>query len=332
MDRRRFASLVALGCAGAPLLSVAQRVAKVPRIGFLSYPSFETPQVQALVEAARQGLREHGYLEGKNTVIEYRSAAGKTEDLPRVVRELVALEVDVIVMGAGRLARVARQVTTTIPIVAAALGDPVEEGLAASLARPGGNVTGLTILSAELIPKRLSLLKELLPRASRITGLWQLRQFGGETTKEMLADAEATAQANGMQLQLVAMGDSTELDGAFAAIAQKRPDALFMFTSAALFFVRQRVVDLAAKYRLPAMYYEREFPATGGLISYGPSLADSFRRTASYVDRILKGSKPGELPIEQPTKFELAINLRAAKALGIAIPQSLLVRADEVIQ
>src|SRR5215471_19740117 len=214
---------------------MGQRITKVPRLGLLALPSFEIPTVQVLLDAFHQGLRENGYNEGKNILVEYRSALGKFEDLPRLARELVELEVDIIALGAGRLARIARQATTTIPIVAATLGDPLEEGLAASLSRPGGNVTGLSLVSVELIPKRLSLLKEMLPQASRIAGLWQLRESGGDTTKEMLSQAQAAAQALGLDLQLVVMGDSAKLADAFAAIAQKRPDALFMFTSNALF-------------------------------------------------------------------------------------------------
>ena len=332
MDRRRFASLVALGCVGAPFPSVAQRPSRIPQIGFLAHPTFESREVQALVEAFRQGLREHAYVEGKNIVIQYRSAQGRSEDLPRLARELVALEVDVIVLGVGRVARIASEATTTIPIVAAVMGDPVEEGFAVSLARPGGNVTGLSYLSKEMIPKRLSLLKDLLPQASRVTGLWQSREFGGDTTKEMLSDSETVAKTIGIELHPVGMGDSAKLEDTFAAIVRKRPDALFMFPSTALFFERRRVVDLATKYRLPTMYYDREFARVGGLISYGASTHDLWRRSAAYVDKILKGAKPRDLPIELPTKFELAINLPTAKSLGITIPQSVLLRADEVIE
>jgi putative ABC transport system substrate-binding protein len=212
------------------------------------------------------------------------------------------------------------------------MGDPVEDGLAASLARPGGNVTGLTFLGPELVLKRLELLKQMLPTVSRAAALWHRDVLGERRMKEVQSEAAAAARTMGVQLQLVEIRGSGELDGAFSAIAREHADALVVLPSGVLYAEQRRIVDLAARHRLPTMYSVREWVANGGLVSYGSSLADLQRRSATYVDRILKGAKPGDLPIEQPTKFELVINLKTAKALGITVPQSLLVRADEVIQ
>ncbi|TMH37157.1 MAG: ABC transporter substrate-binding protein [Betaproteobacteria bacterium] len=332
MDRRKFVGLVALGGMLRPLAGYAQQRAKVPRIGVLAIVPLQSPGMQALVDALEQGLRDRGYIDGKTVLIEYRSAGGKFEQFPNLAGELIALNVDVIVVGTSRAARIVRQATTTIPIVAVAMGDPVEDGLAASLARPGGNVTGLTYIGAELVAKRLALLREMLPSASRVAVLLQAGESQRETN-EMLAEAEIVARAMSVQLQVVGVRGTDDLDSAFSAMAQKRTDALVVSQNSGLLFAeRQRIVDLAAKYRLPSIYYAREFVAAGGLISYGSSAADLFKRAAFYIDRILKGAKPGDLPIEQPTKFELVINLQTAKALRLAIPQSLLLRADEVIQ
>ena len=330
MDRRRFVGGVALGFAVAPFAG-AQSAARIPRVGVLAVVPFESPEMQAILDAFRKGLRELGYVEGQNIAIEYRSASGKFEQLPNMASELVCLKVDVIVVGTTAVARAAQQVTTTIPIVATGMGDPVADGLAASLARPAGNVTGLTYLGPQLVLKRLELLKDMLPTVSRTAALWGRDNFGERTMKD-LSEAETVARTKGMQLQLVEARGAGELDEAFSAIAGEHPDALVVFPSAVVFVERKRIVEFAATQRLPAMYFMKEFVAIGGLSSYGPNYAEEVRRSATYVDKILKGAKPGDLPIEQPTKFEFVINLQTVKALGLAIPQSLLLRADEVIQ
>ncbi len=331
-DRRTFIGSLAGGLIVAPLAAHAQQAAKVPRVGFLAVVPLESPEMQAALDTFRQGLRERGYVEGQNIVIEYRSTGGKLEQLPGLASELVRLKVDIFVTGSTQVARAVKQVTATIPIVAATMADPLEDGLVTSLARPGGNVTGLSYLGPELVPKRLELLKQMLPSATRIAALWLRDHFSERRMKEVLSEVEAVARRMGVQLQLVEVHGPDELDGAFSAIARQRPDALDVFPSSALFFERRRIVDLAAKHRLPSIYFVREFVAIGGLASYGPSLADLFRRSAIYVDKILRGAKAGDLPIEQPTKFELVINLKTAKALGITVPQALLLRADEVIE
>jgi putative ABC transport system substrate-binding protein len=329
--RRAFIGALA-GVLAAPLAAGAQQPAKVARIGFLVTGSLESPETRISLDAFRQGLRERGYVEGQNIVIEYRAADGKIERLPDLAIELARLKVDLIVAGSTPQARAAQQATKTIPIVAGAMGDPVGDGLVASLSRPGGNITGLTFLGPELVPKRLDLLKEALPRVSRVAALWHPGAFSERTTTDMLKQTEAAARTLGVQLQLVGVRGSDEFDRAFSTMIKERAEALIVFPSSMLFNERRRIVDLAAKRRLPAMYNAREFAALGGLIAYGASLTDLLRRSATYVDKILKGAKPGDLPIEQPTKFELLINLKTAKALGLTIPQSLLQRADEVIQ
>ena len=332
MDRRRFVGGVALGCVVAPLAARAQRAAKVQRVGMLGVAPIESPEATPFVESLRKGLRERGYMEGQNIIVEYRSWGGKVEQIPGIVSEFTRLKVDAIVVGPSMVARAVQQLAPTIPIVATYMGDPVEEGLAATLARPGGNVTVLTFLGSELALKRLELLGQMLPTVSRVAGLWHRDGFSERRMKELLSETEELARSMGVQLQLVESRNPNALDETFATVAREHPDALVMFPSATLYYAREHVVELAAKHRIPSMYFFREFVTIGGLASYGPSIADLARRSATYVDRILKGTKPGDLPIEQPTKFELVINLKTAKALGIAVPQSLLLRADEVIQ
>ena len=294
------------------------------------FTSLESPEIRGVLDSFRQGLRERGYVEGQNTVIEYRSADGKIERLPALAAELARLKVDLIIAGSTPMARAAQQATSTIPIVAPVMGDPVGDGLVASLARPGGNITGSTFLSPELVPKRLALLKEALPKVSRVAALWHPGAFGDRTTRDMLKQTEAAARALGVQLQLVEVRGLDEIDRAFSTMTKERPDALVVFPSPMLFGGRSRIVDLAAKHRLPSMTGNREYVEVGGLIAYGASVTDLYRRAATYVDKILKGAKPADLPVEQPTRFELVINLKTAKALGLTIPQSLLGRADEV--
>jgi ABC-type uncharacterized transport system substrate-binding protein len=265
-------------------------------------------------------------------VIEYRSAEGKLERFPALAAELVALKVDVIVAPGTPQALAAKQTTRTLPIVFAVAADPVTDGLVTSLARPGGNVTGLSVLAPELVGKSLEQLKQTVPGVSRVAVLWQPGGVGERTDKDMPKAAEVAALALGVRLQFVEARGPEEFDRAFSDMTSARAGALTVLTSSMLFGERRRLVDLAAKHRLPAVYPWREGVDAGGLMAYGPNLADLYRRAATYVDKILKGAKPADLPIEQPTKFELVINLKTAKALGLTIPPSVLARADQVIE
>jgi putative ABC transport system substrate-binding protein len=328
VNRRAFLSTLAGGLLAAPRASEAQQAAKVPRIGYLGLNRAANPH---LTEALRQGLRDLGYVDGRNLVIEYRSGEGKPERLPAVATELVALKVDVIVAPNTPAALAAKQATRTLPIVFVA-SDPVGSELVTSLARPGGNATGLSVLIPELVGKVLEQLTQAIPGASRVAVLWQPGAYGERTEKDMLKEAEVAARALGARLQFVEARGPADIDRAFSDMARARAGALTVLQSAMFITERRRLVDLAAKHRLPAVYPLRDYVDAGGLMSYGPNLADLFRRTATYVDKILKGAKPADLPVEQPTKFELVINLKTARALGLTIPQSLLARADEVIQ
>jgi putative ABC transport system substrate-binding protein len=332
ITRRVFVGTLAGSLLAAPRAAGAQQPAKVPRIGYLVTGSPESPETRAVLAAFRQGLREHGYVEGQNIVIEYRAAEGKIERLADLAAELAGLRVDLIVAPNTPSARAARQATTTIPIVTAVMGDPIGDGLVASLARPGGNITGLTFLGPELVPKRLQVLKEALPKVSRVAALWHPGAFSERTNQDMLKGTETAARTLRVQLHLAEVGGADDLDRAFSMMTRERADALIVFPGPMLFNERKRIVGLAAKHRLPSMFSAREFVELGGLISYGASIADLIRRSASHVDKILKGAKPGDLPVEQPTKFELVINMKTAKALGLTIPKSLLLRADDVIQ
>jgi ABC-type uncharacterized transport system substrate-binding protein len=329
MERRRFIEVIAGGLLVAPLSAEAQQAAKIARIGFLVLNMAAAAHPP---EAFRQGLRDLGYVEGRNVVIEYRDAEGKPERLPALAAELVALKVDVILAAGETHALAAKQATKTIPIVFAVAADPVASGLVTSLARPGGNVTGLSVLAPELVGKCLEQLKQAVPGVSRVAVLWQPGGHGERTDKDMRKEAEVAARALGVRLQLVEARGPADLDRAFSDMTKARAGALTVLPSAMLFTERRRLADLAARNRLPAVYPAREYVDAGGLMAYGANVADLFRRAATYVDKILKGAKPPDLPVEQPTKFELVINLKTAKALGLTIPQSLLQRADEVIQ
>ena len=309
----------------APLAAQVQAPAKVPRIGILS-PAAEasTP----LFEAFRQGLRELGYVEGQNIVLEFRLAAGRAERLRDLVAELVRLKVEVILTDTMTATQVAKEATTMIPIVMAASSDPVQGGLVASLAQPGGNITGMALLAPELSGKRLELLKEVVPRAAQVAVLWNPRN----PVAGNLRETEAAAQALHLQLHLVEVPGAEALEAAFDTAMKGRADALITLPDAMLWNQRLQVASLAAKHRLPALFPEREFVDAGGLLSYGPSVPASFHRAATYVDKLLKGAKPADLPVEQPTKFELVINLKTAQALGLTIPPTLLFQADKVIQ
>ena len=313
----------------APLVTAAPPAGKLHRIGRLS-PGFPRPDRDPPVDAFRQGLRELGYVEGQNLVIEYRGAEGKDERLPDLAAELVGLHVDVIVAVAPTATRAAQHATHTIPIVMTGTGDPVGAGFVASLARPGGNITGLSLMMPELPGKRLELLKETVPQSTRVA---VLANPAFEVSKLYLNNLTLAARALGLQLHVVEVRRADELDTAFAAMTREGADALIVLSDPALMDpLLGRVTDLAATHRLPAMYNWKMYVEAGGLMSYGPSLPGSHRRAATYVDKILKGANPADLPVEQPTKFELVINLKTAKALGLTIPLSLLGRADEVIE
>jgi putative tryptophan/tyrosine transport system substrate-binding protein len=330
IDRRSFLGGTSAMLLAAPL-AAAPQPAKIARVGYLVGASLATSP--HLHEAFRQGLRDLGYLEGRNLVIEYRSAEGKFERLSALAAELVALKVDVVVAVNPLAALAAKQATTALPIVFAAVGDPVTDGLVISLARPGGNVTGLSLSAApEIVGKRLELLKQAVPGVSWVAVLWQPGGVPERTERGMLKEAELAARALGMRLQFVEARGSADLDRAFLDVTRARAGALAMLPSVMFFNERRRLVDLTATCRLPAVYIVREFVDAGGLMAYGPDVADVYRRAATYVDKILKGVKPADLPVEQPTKFELIINLKTAKALGLTIPPSLLGRADEVIE
>jgi ABC-type uncharacterized transport system substrate-binding protein len=329
--RREFITLLG-GAAMWPFEARAQQEAKRARIAYLVTGSLESPETLANLDAFRQGLTDLGYIEGQNIVIERRSADGRIERLPSLARELVSLNVDLIVALATPAGRAAQQATTTIPIVVSAMGDPVQDGLVASLSRPGGNITGTTFLGPELVPKRLGLLRELLPQISRVAALWHPDAFSERTTKAMLSDAAQAAGTLGLQLQLVEVRGPDELEHAFSTMVIDRAEALFTLPSTMLFSERQRLVSLTATHRLPAMFNAREFVHLGGLIAYGASLPAITRRAATYVHKILEGAKPVDLPVEQPATFELVINLKTAKMLGLDVPWFLQQRADEVIE
>jgi putative ABC transport system substrate-binding protein len=319
--------MLSLSLLGMPPVAEVQQAAKVPRIGYLGTSSASA--VPHVLDAFRQGLRELGYLEGQNIVIEYRWAEGRSERLPGLAAELVRLNVDVIVAPNTQAALAAKNATRTIPIVFAGVADPAGTGLIASVARPGGNVTGLSFLSPELGAKQLELLKEAVPKASRIAVLWNPGNPGLALT---LRETEVAAKALAVQLQIREARGPNEIDSAFSAMTRERPGALLVLGDAVFLLHRTRLADLATRSRLPAMYNFREFVDAGGLMAYAANLADLFRRAAAYVDKILKGAKPPDLPVEQPMKFELVVNLKTAKALGLTIPQSVLIRADHVIE
>jgi putative ABC transport system substrate-binding protein len=329
MERRTFMAMLTGGLLAAPLAAEAQQAPKIARIGYLA------PNLAAsshLPGAFRHGLRDLGYVEGRNVVIEYRDAEGKFERLPALAAELVALKVDVIVAGGTPAALAAKQATETLPVVFAGPGDPVTSGLVTSLGRPGGNVTGLSSFAPELVGKCLEQLTQAVPRVSRVAALWQPGGLGERTDKDVLKEAEAAARALRVRLQFVEARGPENFDRAFSEMTRARAGALTVLPGSMFVNERRRLVDLAAKHRLPTAFPWREGVDAGGLMSYGPDFADLFRRAATYVDKILKGAKPADLPVEQPTKFELVINLKTAKALGLTIPPSLLQRADEIIR
>ena len=328
VGRRRFMGALAGTLLAAPLAAEAQQAGKVHRIGYLTGGlSTDRPH---LIEAFRQGLRELGWVEGQNIIIEYRYAEGRFDRLPDLAAELVRLKVDIIVAVATPASAAAKNATGTIPIVGISLGDPVGTGLIASLARPGGNVTGVSYsVGVETIGKGLELLKEIVPNVRRVA---ILSNPGNPLYAPAVRDVKVAARSLGVQLQLLEARGPTEFDGAFAAMAKERVGGLFVVADTMFNLHRARLVELAAKSRLPAAYGTRDAVEAGGLMSYGPSLPDLFRRGATYVDKILRGAKPADLPVEQPISFELVLNLKTAKVLGLTIPPTLLARVDEAIE
>jgi putative ABC transport system substrate-binding protein len=325
MRRREFIKVIAGSAAAWPLAAGAQQSGKVPRIGYLS-PAGAMPRD----EAFRHRLQELGYIDGKNIIIEYRFAEGKFDRLRALAEELVRLEVDVIVTAVTQASLAAKHATKTIPIVFAAVSDPLGTGLVASLARPGANVTGTAAMSADVVGKSLELLREAVPAVSRVAVIWN--PDNAIFQAQMLRDTQLAAGRLGIELSIVAVRGPHEFEPAFAGIASMQVGALMVLSDPAYSPYAARMADLANKSHLPAMYSVREYAIAGGLMAYGASFTVLYRRAADYVDKILTGTKPADLPVEQPTKFEFVINLKAAKAIGLAIPPTLLARADEVIE
>ena len=332
MRRREFITLLGSVLASSPLAAHAQQ-AKNPRIGVLSFGRGDKSDASlTTLDAFVPALRELGYTEGQNIAFERRFADGDPNMLDELAQQLVKQRVDAIVALSTPVVRAARRASSTIPIVGIGMADPVEDGLASSLGRPGGNVTGTTFLGPELVSKRLQLLKEIVTGLSRVVVLWHPHAYGDRTMAGMLKEIESAAHSLGIRLELVPADRPVDLDNAFAAITAERADALIVFPSPMLFSQYSRIVTFARNNRLPAMYAAREAVDLGGLVSYGVNLPNLSRATATYLDSILKGAKPAELPIQQPTKFELVINLRTAKTLGLSLSPALLTAADEVIE
>jgi len=310
-------------------VAAAQQTEKIRRIGFLTPFTVSDPHNALRLETFRQGLRDLGYVGGKNIIIEYRFAEGRPDRLPDLAAELVRLKVDAILTSSTPGVLAAKNASSTIPIIMIAIADPVGSGIVASLARPGGNVTGLTILAPELSGKRLELLKEIVPKLSRTAVLGHVANPSHENSfKEM----EAAANLLGMQLQLVNVKGANDFEDAFSTMKLRRAQALILLVDALFTGNQRKIADLATKNGLPGLYPWSEFVESGALMSYGPNFAELYRRAAVYVDKILKGAKPADLPVEQPTKFELVINLKTAKQIGLTIPPNVLARADKVIK
>ena len=326
LDRRTFLGAMAGGLLATPLAAEAQGPGKVPRIGYaMSRAAWED---RHLLDAAREGLRDLGYVEGQNIALEVRWAEGRYERFPAIVAELISHRVDVLVVATTPGALAAKNATRTIPVVMTAVGDPVASGLVASLARPGGNLTGLSLLNPTVHGKRLELLKQAFPSIAHVA---VLTNPGNPIHTIFLRESQAAAQTLGVHLQPIKAERREDLDDAFTAAVRGHADALLALDDALTLAYRKQVIALAAKRRLPVMYGFREFPDAGGLMSYGTDNVTQYRRTAIFVDKILKGARPADLPIDQPTKFELVVNLKAANAIGLTIPASLLQRADQVI-
>jgi len=325
--RRMFLWLSVVAALGGTAISDAQQLKKVARIGFLASSSSE--RVKSRLAAFQQGLRELGYVEGKNVIVEYRSAEGKFERLPEIASELVRLKVDLLVVEGAPAAHATKNATSVIPIVIGNAADPVGTGLVASLARPGGNITGLSDFNLGVVTKRLELLKEIVPSASRIAVLWNPTN---PTNPLQLKETQAAAPGLGVTLLSLEAKGADDIERAFSAIRKERPGALIVIGDPMFGTHQKRITQLTIKSRLPAIYGAPESVDAGGLMSYGTNFADLFRRAATYVDKILKGTKPAHLPVEQPKKFEFIINLKAAKQIGLTIPPNVLARADRVIK
>jgi putative tryptophan/tyrosine transport system substrate-binding protein len=326
--RRHFIRVVAIALLAVPLATRAQQSGKVPRIAFLGLNSAET--AQQLVVAFRQGLRERGWVDGENIIIELRFADGKAERLPALVAQLIKGKIDIIVATSSVTTRIAQEATKTIPIVMTTSADALGEGFVTDLAHPGGNITGMTFFAGpESAGKQLELLKTAIPTAARIAVLTNPTS-GAHAA--FVRESRIAARAFGVQLQVSEARSPDQLDAAFAAMTRERAQALLVVSDAMFYGQRRRIVDLAATNRLPAMYSQKEFVDAGGLMSYGANLPDMYRRAAGHIDKVLKGTKPGDIPVEQPTTFELVINVKTAMALGLNLPQSLLLRADQVIR
>ncbi len=326
-DRRAFISGIAGGLLAAPLVAQAQQTGNVYRIGFLGN---STAALEAnLVGPFREGLRDLGYVEGRNVLIEYRWAEGKYDRFPALIGELLALKVAVIVTAGTPATLAVKKATTSVPLVMLAVGDPVGTGIVPSLSHPGGNITGLTAISTEMDAKRLELLREVVPSVSYIALLWN-----AGSPLQVLAEKQVQAAAQVLRMRVLSLGVKTEeeIKSALAVMARERPDALLVLADRLLLHHRVLIMDFATRHRLPGVHAYRELVEAGGLMSFGPSYADMHKRAAYFVDRILKGAKPGDLPVERPRTFELVINLKVAKALGLTIPQSVLLRGTEIIQ
>jgi len=328
IDRRAFVGICASALLALPRAIGAQQTEKVRRIGFISPNSAEMAGDN--LDAFRQVLRERGWVDGQNVAIESRFADGNADRLPVLVAELIQIKVDVILAGASVATWAAKNATNSIPIVMGASADALGEGLVTSLAHPGGNITGMTFLvGPEIAGKQLQLLKEMAPATSRVAVLMNPTN---RSHAAFARELKVAARSLAVQIQVLEASSPGHLDSAFGAMPKGRAAALLILTDSMFFGQRKRIADLAARSGLPALYSQKEFVALGGLASYGPSVEEMFRRAAVHVDKILRGAKPGDIPVEQPTKFELVINLKTAKALGITIPQSVLGRADEVIK
>ncbi len=318
-----------LGCFVAPLSVAAQQAPRTVRLAYCSLYRLHDPEVTVLLEALRQGLREHGYVEGQNLSLTFRFAEGRAERLPDLAHELVQLQPDLIIAGNTLAIRAIKNATSTIPIVMASTDDPVAAGLVASLAKPGGNVTGQSNMAPELNQKRLELLRQVAPRVTRV-GVF--RNPSNPATARGWEVTQAAATTLKIHLTSLEVRGPDEFAGTFRTAVRMRVQGLITVPDAVLFADRQRLVDFAREKRFPAVFWRREFVSAGGLLAYGPSFTELYRMVAVFVDKILKGAKPADLPVEQPTKFELAINLKTAKTLGLTIPQSVLLQADEVIR
>ena len=329
MKRRDFIALIGGAAVTWPLAARTQQTARVRTIGFLLPGGSRTTVVRAQLEAFRQGLKEYGWIEGQNISVEYRFAEGKEDALAEFAAELVRLRPDVIVAEGTAAIRAAKTVTQTIPIVMATSTDPIGNGLVASLHRPGGNVTGLSLQTAELAGKRLQLLTEIVPELARVAVLSNPSNPSIAATVEQ---TKAAAQLLGVEVHIAEVPGPDQFESAFAAVTSARAGALIVLPDPVLYGQHPRILTFATASNLPALFSEKEVVEAGGLIAYGPSIPASFRRAAAYVDKILRGAKPAELPVEQPTIFELAVNLQTARAIAVTIPTSVLVRADEVIE